>query len=124
MPRPLHEENPEARTRGLDRHKDILYRRGPGAWVTPTLLNSFANPGGNYGDAKYRHGEHWELEFDGYIDVSAATSGTVAFVIGLDYRREKHIDLLTSVRNAGNFSVARMVIDKDTGEATFTWPAT
>lgn len=122
--RNIHEESLATRQRGSERTIETLLRRGPRRWIEPDLLNGYANPGGDYGNFAYRHGGHWELEFDGYLSVAGATSDTVAFIMEATHLRDKHIDLLTSVRNGSGFSIARLFIDKDSGEGTFTWPAT
>lgn len=122
--RNIHEESLATRQRGSERTIETLLRRGPHRWVEPDLLNSFVAASGRYGAVKYRHGAHWELEFDGFLDVSAATSGTVAFILEEDYWPEKDIDLLTSVRNSSTFSAAMLTVDMDNGEVTVTWPIT
>ena len=133
MARPLREESNETAIAGLQRRERQLRNRGPGGWMTigsesptwaPAWQNSFAAAPAPYAAPAYRHGTHWELEFKGHVDVSDAVSDTVAWTMDLDHRPTEDISFITDVLNGVGFSLARMHIDSESGDVTFTWPAT
>jgi len=95
-------------------------------WIEPTLLNSFVAPAAPKTRIRYRlHGRTNSLEFAGHIDVSAATTNTVAFVLIQPFWPEYDISFLTDMSTgATTFAVSRVFISSINGNVTLSWPAT
>ena len=58
----------------------------PEAWVSPTLLNSWVNYGGEFNTAGYYKDPFGRVHLRGLIKDGTATAGTVLFVLPSGYR--------------------------------------
>jgi hypothetical protein len=96
---------------------------GLGPWVYPPLINSWVDAGLPFSDLAYRRGlGPQSLEFKGHI--TGGASGTVAFILDVDYWPDNDLSFLTDVGDVGAFMVGRILVDSTTGEVTVTFPAT
>jgi len=110
----------------LNRHRNAINRLDKrnltGPWITPTLLNSYVAPPSPMIKAQYRTvGD--SLEFRGHIDATAATTGTVAFIILEPLWPTHDISFLTDIYNGAAFGVSRCFINSVNGEVKLSWPA-
>lgn len=100
---------------------DVLDKRNRvSAWVPATLVNSFASVGAPYRNVAYRLvGD--ELQIGGRLDVTSATSGTIAFTISAGLLPIKDQILVIEVKNGSSFSIASAKISSTTGEVVVSW---
>jgi hypothetical protein len=64
----------------------ILAAITPGAWLSPTLLNSWVNYGAPFETAGYRKTPTGEVQLRGMIKNGTTTNGTVLFTLPAGYR--------------------------------------
>ena len=135
--------SPEAGVRSVRRDLDFNVRVGPEQWIfvgdfvavddpgnnppdtnewSPPFENGWANAGPPYAYVAFRVGRHKELEFQGHLDPSGATSGTVAFTLPPYWRPERDVSWLTDVYDGVTATIARVSIDHTTGEVTVVFP--
>ena len=97
------------------------------AWITPTLINSFAAPPAPMTPVAYRfHMKTSSLEFRGHIDASSTQSNGIAFHIVEPFWPSHDLSYITDVQTAisGTFNSCRVRISSVDGAVTLTWPAT
>jgi len=93
-------------------------------WIEPTLGTGYAAPAAPMAGVRYRmHTKTSSLEFGGHIDVSGATTGTVAFTLIQPFWPEYDISFITDIYDGAAFGVARVFINSVNGEVTLSWPA-
>jgi len=140
MPRPIYQENVHTRQRTLERSRDTLMRRGPGAWIEvggtsyavsnnvadpsftpPPYQNNFASPSATIDPLQFRHAIHGEVEFRGTVDVSAALSNDIAFTLPDSYQPTRAYAVIKDVRKGSTWEVARFKV-ATTGDVTIEFP--
>jgi len=89
-----------------------------GPWVFPTLINGWANAGAPYDNIAYRLIGDDVLAFKGHI--TGGDSGTVAFVLGSEYRPLKDLSTITNVVSASTPGAAQVYIKASDGTVTVT----
>mgnify|MGYP001241771587 CR=1 FL=1 len=100
--------------------------RGYSPWITPTLLNGYADPDAPMRTVQYR----WDFkadkpDFRGHIDASAATSDTIAFYISTAYSIEYDISFVTDIKiGTSIYQSARVFINSTDNSITIVWPTT
>jgi hypothetical protein len=94
------------------------------AWVTPTLINSYAGPVPPKRMVQYRlHLKTDSIAFRGHIDVTGAASGNVAFYLLEPFWRDHDIHFSTSVETSLNvFQNALVKIESTNGAVSLFWP--
>jgi hypothetical protein len=96
----------------------------------PPLQNSFAQPAPPLEKFAFRLHADGSLEFTGHLDVSGATSGTVAFTLPganageIDFRPSNDQFFTTVVYDGATPRHAMVKLDSVTGDVTLTWPIT
>ena len=107
MTRPPSTPSNERTGRRNVRDIDALKKRGPERWVyvgggstlCPAWQNGADHAGSPYDPVGFRFGVHGDLEFKGVVDVSAFTSGDVAWTMPAEYVPENDLPVATFVWN-------------------------
>jgi hypothetical protein len=140
MAQPLRPRTPAGRIKDngerivLERHKPVM----PGPYVYVGDFDTLDPPvatwqsppwqnGWTWLDTAYvgfRHGVDGETEYEGVLDATGATSGTVAFTLPVPWRPLKDYSFLTDLdMGAGDFDAARVVVATN-GTVTIYYPLT
>lgn len=90
---------------------------GCGAWVTPTLINSWANAGSPYCTVEYRKCGS-TLEFKGHI--SGGASGSIAFYLDAAYWPTCDLSTVTDVVRPTTPGIAQIYVAASNGAVTIT----
>jgi len=97
--------------------------------LEPPLVNNFAQPDPQLEFFAFRIHADGSLEFKGHLDISAASSGDVAFTLPginpgeVDFIPPNDQYFFTIVTDGGSlFQAAMVFIDSTSGDVTITWP--
>lgn len=89
-------------------------------WITPTLINGYANAYSGSHPAQYRKLANGMVIFKGAIDLSGATSNTIAFTTIAGYRPVDQLYFGTTDANGGLNTYGIKVTN--TGNVYLMWP--